>query len=147
MTNNKQLARGFRNNNPLNIEHSNNEWKGMAEVQTDERFVQFKDIVWGIRAAFRTLHTYRHRWRCLTLRQIISRWCPPKEKGNNTEAYIKFVARKCNLNPDELLPSTRTSETLWCNIVKAMIQMECGRDVHSDRIHEAWRRAFEPCNL
>ena len=29
------LARGIRNHNPLNVRRSKDQWKGMAEVQTD----------------------------------------------------------------------------------------------------------------
>ena len=36
------LPRGIRNHNPLNIRRSKDQWKGMAEVQSDRAFVQFK---------------------------------------------------------------------------------------------------------
>ncbi len=52
---NNNIPRGIRNNNPLNIEHSQSKWQGMAVEQTDKRFVQFKSMTWGIRAAFKTL--------------------------------------------------------------------------------------------
>ena len=31
------LPRGIRNHNPLNVRRSKDQWKGMAEVQTDPR--------------------------------------------------------------------------------------------------------------
>ena len=46
------LPRGFRNNNPLNIRRSKDQWKGLAEAQTDRAFVQFKSLEYGWRAAF-----------------------------------------------------------------------------------------------
>ncbi len=44
--------RGIRNCNPLNIRRSKDQWKGMAEAQSDRAFVQFKSLEWGWRAAF-----------------------------------------------------------------------------------------------
>ncbi len=38
------LPRGIRNHNPLNIRRSKDQWKGMAEVQNDRAFVQFKSL-------------------------------------------------------------------------------------------------------
>ena len=43
------LARGIRNHNPLNIRKSKDQWKGMAEVQTDRAFIQFKSLDYGRR--------------------------------------------------------------------------------------------------
>ena len=42
------LPRGIRNNNPLNIRRSKDQWKGMAEAQTDGAFVQFKTLEYGL---------------------------------------------------------------------------------------------------
>ena len=36
------LPRGIRNNNPLNIRRSKDQWKGLAETQNDRAFCQFK---------------------------------------------------------------------------------------------------------
>ena len=69
------IPRGIRNHNPLNIRRSKDQWKGMAEVQTDRAFVQFKSLEYGWRAAFYLLtRTYYHKYRLYTIRGIISRW-------------------------------------------------------------------------
>ena len=40
--------RGIRNCNPLNIRRTGkDQWKGMAEVQADRAFVQFKSLEYG----------------------------------------------------------------------------------------------------
>ena len=140
----KSLPRGIRNNNPLNIIHGRSQWLGMAEEQTDRRFVQFKTMEYGIRAAFKNLQSYsRLKPRpCLTLRQYVTRWCPPVEKGNDTKGYIEFVSRLSDVNADVWLPSPRSSESLWCSIVDSMIRVECGRPVDKKTIHDAWHKAF-----
>ena len=39
------LPRGIRNHNPLNIRKSKDQWKGMAEVQTDRAFVSSRRAI------------------------------------------------------------------------------------------------------
>ena len=140
----KSLPRGIRNNNPLNIIHGRSQWLGMAEEQTDRRFVQFKTMEYGIRAAFKNLQSYsRLKPRpCMTLRQYVTRWCPPVEKGNDTKRYIDFVAKQTGINPDQMLPKPREASGLWCRIVDAMIRMECGQQVPEVTIRKAWLMAF-----
>ncbi len=79
---NNNIPRGIRNNNPLNIERSKSKWQGLAEHQRDPRFAQFKSMTWGIRAAFKTLQSYRTKHGCNSLRQFMpsprsseSLWC------------------------------------------------------------------------
>ena len=43
--------RGIRNCNPLNIIRSKSKWLGMRREQTDKKFVQFKEMKYGWRAA------------------------------------------------------------------------------------------------
>ena len=90
-------ARGIRNNNPLNIERTSDNWQGMAAVQTDSRFVNFVDPRWGYRAAARILQNYGAAG-IVTLEQIINRWAPPIE--NNSRAYVESVSAKIGVEPD-----------------------------------------------
>ena len=41
-------TRGIRNNNPLNIRHSADQWQGARDKQTDKSFVQFKSMAYGM---------------------------------------------------------------------------------------------------
>ena len=54
--------RGIRNNNPLNIRHSADQWQGACEEQKDKSFVQFKTMAYGYRAAWKTLQSYYNRF-------------------------------------------------------------------------------------
>ena len=99
------MTRGLRNNNPLNIRHSNDKWQGIAATQTDAAFVQFQSMAYGYRAAWKTLDSYYRRFRSerkpYTVRTIISRWAPPSE--NDTEAYIRAVVRLSGLGGNETI--------------------------------------------
>ena len=99
------MKRGIRNNNPLNIRHSADQWQGAREVQTDEAFVQFTSMAYGYRAAWKILDTYSRRLkqerRAYNVRNIIGRWAPPSE--NNTDAYVRNVTVLSGLGGNEYL--------------------------------------------
>ncbi len=117
--------RGIRNCNPLNIRRSKDQWKGMAEAQTDRAFVQFKTMEWGWRAAFQLLtRTYYHKYRLYTIRAIVSRWAPQSE--NNTSAYIDTVSRLTAIDPDEPLGIPSVSPARWMMLAAAMAIQENG---------------------
>ena len=119
------ISRGIRNNNPLNIRRSKDQWKGMAEAQTDGAFVQFKSMEWGWRAAFCLLtRTYYHKYRLYTIRSIVSKWAPASE--NNTEAYIQNVSKLTGIPPDEPLGIPSDQPSRWLMLGAAMAIQECG---------------------
>ena len=121
------LPRGIRNHNPLNIRRSKDQWKGMAEVQNDRAFVQFKSLEYGWRAAFYLLtRTYYHKYRLYTIRGIISRWAPSSE--NNTAAYIANVSRLTGIDPDEPIGIPLERPARWMMLGVAMAIQENGTD-------------------
>ena len=119
------LPRGIRNNNPLNIRRSKDQWKGLAEAQTDRAFVQFKSLEYGWRAAFYLLtRTYYHKYRLYTIRTIIRRWAPSNE--NDTNAYIANVSKLTGIDPDEPIGIPSESPTRWIALGLAMAIHENG---------------------
>jgi len=119
------LPRGIRNNNPLNIRRSKDQWKGLAEQQNDRAFCQFKSLEWGWRAAFCLLtRTYYHKYRLYTIRMIIRRWAPSSE--NDTEAYIANVSRLTGIDPDKPLGIPSESPSVWMMVAVAMAIQENG---------------------
>ena len=121
------LPRGIRNNNPLNIRRSKDQWKGLAEAQNDRAFCQFKSLEYGWRAAFYLLtRTYYHKYRLYTIRTIIRRWAPPGE--NNTEAYIANVSRLTGIDPDEPIGIPLEKPSRWMMVGIAMAIQENGTD-------------------
>ena len=113
--------RGIRNNNPLNIRRSKDQWKGMSKTQNDRSFCQFETLEYGWRAAFYLLtRTYYHKYRLYTIRGIISRWAPSCE--NDTSAYIANVSRLTGIDPDEPIgiPSEQPSRGMLVGVSMAI---------------------------
>ena len=120
------LPRGIRNNNPLNIRRSKDQWQGMKKVQSDTQFCQFETLDWGWRAAFKLLtRTYYHQYRLYTIKAIISRWAPPNE--NNTRVYIENVSRLTGIAPDEPLGIPSDKPARWIALGLAMAIQENGQ--------------------
>lgn len=83
-------VRGYRNNNPLNIRLSSNNWKGEIKPSADKSFCQFQTMAYGFRAAMVCVRTYITKHNCNTLQEIINRWAPWTD-GNNPLNYAKKV--------------------------------------------------------
>ena len=111
----------------MNIRRSKDQWKGIAEVQTDHAFVQFKSLDYGWRAAFYLLtRTYYHKYRLYTIRGIVSKWAPESE--NNTKAYIANVSRLTGIDPDEPIGIPSEKPSRWMMVGVAMAIQENGTD-------------------
>ena len=121
------IARGIRNNNPLNIRRSKDKWQGLKALQTDPQFCQFETMAYGWRAAFVMLtRTYYHTYRLYTIRAIIYRWAPPNE--NNTKRYIENVCRYTGIGADEPLGIPSDKPSRWMKLGAAMCVQECGAE-------------------
>ena len=116
------MTRGIRNNNPLNIRHSNSKWKGMRGEQTDKAFVQFEERVYGYRAAFVLISNYIVKG-FNTIKKIITRWAPASD-GNNTRSYISHVSSTTDIPADKTLYFDE--EEKMVEIVRSMAQIESG---------------------
>lgn len=121
------IARGIRNNNPLNIEHrEDNKWLGLADPPSDGRFCRFVSADYGVRAACTLLMRYYDRDNLKTVRSIVEKWAPATE--NNTNAYIAAVCRDTGFSSNEVLDlhDRATMRTL----VAAMARHETGAVLH-----------------
>ena len=131
-------TRGTRNNNPLNLRHSADQWQGARKEQTDKSFVQFESMAYGYRAAWKTLDSYWKHFKRLrqpfTVRAIISRWAPPLE--NNTDAYVTTVLRLTSLGGNERLPRPLRGIAIdkLVRLFRAMTTVECG--IPYDQVNE-----------
>lgn len=127
-----KTPRGIRNNNPGNIEWGS-PWQGLRpqNERTDNRFAQFTDPVFGIRALACVLITYQDKRRAAngskidSVKEIIERWAPSFE--NNTQAYANSVAALLEgVGPDDEVVDVHNFDHLR-PIVEGIIRHENGR--------------------
>ena len=127
------MTRGIRNNNPLNLRHSADRWQGARIMQTDPDYVQYKDIKWGFRAAWKILDTYcltfKKEGKAYNVRNIIGRWAPPTE--NDTDAYVRAVVKLSGLGGNENMPRPKhywnfEEVDKLVRLIRAMVCVENG---------------------
>lgn len=96
-------ARGYRNNNFLNIEYNViNQWKGLDG--SDGRFCKFITPEYGIRAGMKLLSNYIKNGHN-TIEKIVNRWAPKSENPNNVN-YINHVVKVSGISPTVPLVSS-----------------------------------------
>lgn len=105
--------RGLRNNNPCNIRSADTfVWRGQ-DGRDEDGFAVFEAPCWGVRAAAILWLNYHIYHGCTCLRDYITRWAPPS--GNDTEAYIHFMAQRLAVNPLEPLDIHARAEAILLN--------------------------------
>ena len=140
------LARGVRNNNPLNIKKKvSNAWDGIAEDQSgDSIFAIFESAEYGIRAAIRTLVTYQDKHKLKTPSEMLARWAPSSE--NVVSDYVAVVKELSGLSMDDPMVIGNNQKTL--DLIRSMIAMEndqnAMRGYSSDTYNRALQLAFPP---
>lgn len=128
------MTRGIRNNNPLNIRHGKSQWVGMSEKQTDKSFVQFKERVYGYRAAFVLIRGYISKGKD-TIGKIIAKWAPSSD-GNNTQSYIDYVSHSTGINASHALHWEDKDDII--DIVCSMAHLESGIIENKQLLEEAY---------
>jgi len=118
--------RGIRNNNPLNLEKTADNWKGEIE-RTDTRFMTFSSPEYGIRAGGKLLMNYQRLYNLDTMKKVIDRFAPPFE--NDTNAYAEHIAESLGVNVDDKITISKDN---LLPILKAMIKHENGINPYSD---------------
>lgn len=139
-----QLPRGIRNNNPLNLRKSNNEWLGKVEPSKDKAFEQFLTMEHGIRAAMKNIATIVNRRKGngedTRISDLIHIWAPNSD-GNNEAAYLAVVLKKAKFCCDEKIElKQRHQITRLC---WAMAIVECG-ERYAERLNIGYfQRAYD----
>lgn len=125
----------MRNNNLLNIRISTDKFQGEVQPSQDKDFKQFETAAYGYRAAFRVIRTYINNYKCDTIRKIISRWAPPKDR-NHTENYIKVVSERSGIPENDRVYAD--SREMMIRIVEAMSYVENGREAVMSDVIRGW---------
>ena len=128
------MTRGYKNNNPGNIEKNNDVFQGETIPSKDKRFKQFRTMAYGYRAMFVTLDTYRKRGRD-TIEKIINAWAPAVE--NHTAAYIDAVELWSGVDRNKVL--TDRDGNNYIQIVAAMSHVENGIIANMSEVETGFR--------
>ena len=138
------ITRGIRNCNPGNIRRSGSNWLGMRERQEDGAFVQFCDMVFGIRALVILLRRYYVKYHLRTVRGIISRYAPEQE--NRTDVYMEYVAKSLGVAADERIPSLDFCHELFDrSTLFRLCHAICWMESRYELGEEEFGRALELC--
>lgn len=114
------LPRGFRNNNPGNIEDGPFAKSQPGYSGTDGRFAKFASMDNGTGAMGNLLGSYEKKG-INTVNGIINRWAPASD-GNPVSAYASTVAKEVGVDPNApLTPELRPK------VIAAMSRFENGR--------------------
>jgi hypothetical protein len=121
--------RGIRNNNPGNLVLTTIAWKGKVPnaQNTDGKFEQFTQPLWGIRAMFMDVRGDIEKDGLNTIRKLITVYAPAFE--NNTAAYIQSVVNQVGIGAD-----TKIQSANYLNLLKAIINHENGKQPYSDAL-------------
>ncbi|MGD7407439.1 hypothetical protein ACQCP7_25470 [Ralstonia pseudosolanacearum] len=111
-----------------------NNWQVEVSHPTDHVFEQFKEMKWGVRAAFIVLRNYIVRHKCNTIAKIVSRWAPNNE--NNTEKYIKTVCERTGFGRNDEVRFDNACQMIA--IFLAMTFVENGREIDLNDVVEGW---------
>jgi hypothetical protein len=107
---------------------------GEIVPSADSAFKQFKTIVWGYRAMFVLLHTYRVKHGLNTLKGMIERYAPPME--NDTGGYLKTVCNRSGIPPERNLNTL--DGTAMIPVVCAMSRVENGVQAIREDVEAGW---------
>ena len=130
----KKIPRGLRNNNPGNIRINGDLFQGEIRPSKDKSFKQFETMAYGYRAIFRILRNYYNNYHLDTIRNMITRWAPPKE--NHTEKYIQFVSGYSGNPADD--PININDREQMIRIVAGMSKVENGREAEMSDVIAGW---------
>lgn len=125
--------RGWRNNNPGNIERGPSKWLGLSVVQDDKRFHTFISPEYGIRCCAYILRKYQTKDALNTPFKMISKYAPSSE--NDVEAYCDHIHKLSGFDPNTEIDIVGNKDNLF-EFVKAVITHECGINPYSDEVIE-----------
>ena len=119
-------------NNIFNIRAGRAQWLGMTG--TCKGFVEFDTREHGIRAWLVLMRNYRRRYGCRTIRQIVTRFAPPKE--NQTERYIRYCCQVVVLGDNADI----CQDIMYAMLGVAMARMETGTALDVGTISEIMKK-------
>lgn len=129
----KSLPRGFRNQNPGNIEDGPFARSQPGYAGSDGRFAKFASMDQGTGAMGSLLDSYGRKG-INTVGGIINRWAPASD-GNNVSSYAQAVAKATGVDPTS--PIDMANPEIKQKIIAAMAQHENGRPLPQAPVAQA----------
>lgn len=132
-----------RNNNPLNIRYSGNNWVGKGD-DNGSGFEQFDTADHGFRAGLKLMRNHIANGND-TLQSLISKWAPAADK-NDPVQYAQSVSQQTGIPVDaKLNPNDPQQMTA---VAKAMAKQEgYGTPVSDSQLNRAWSSLNDPNQL
>jgi hypothetical protein len=124
--------RSVRNNNPGNIKDGSFASSLPGYKGSDGTFAIFETPDAGAAAQARLIQSYGNRG-INSVKGIIERWAPATADGNNTQAYIDFVARQVGVSPREQL--NLSDPAVAAKVAAAIARFEGGPKVQQASYH------------
>ena len=97
-------------------------------------FVEYDSQEHCIRAWWVLMRTYRRRYGCTTVRQIVTRYAPPSE--NNTERYIQYCCQTVVLGDGTPIGQ----DIMYAMLGVAMARMETGVRLDISEVREVMKK-------
>jgi len=123
----------FDIHNPGNIRQSADLFIGEIKPSSHPAFKEFASNIFGYRALFKILESYR-KMGFITIASIITRYAPPSE--NDTISYINNVSKITGIDTGSVLDYSKNT---MVKIVNAITLFENGRRGNLDEIKNGYR--------
>ncbi len=133
-SNNVNIPRGLRNNNPGNIRISSTKWQGEVRPSQDNEFKQFETMAYGYRAIFVLMRTYMLNYKLVTIESILHRYAPTNE--NDTDQYIKVVEQVIGMLRTEKIDIN--DKDIMIKLISAISLMENGQRANIQEVAAGW---------
>lgn len=115
--------------NPGNIRQSNDLFIGEITPSSDAAFKEFASNVFGYRAMFKVLDTYR-KYGLDSISKIISRY-----SEDNVNEYVQFVSNRTGIAPEVPIPDQKNA---MISLVSAMSRFENGVEPYAEDVEQGW---------
>lgn len=96
------FPRGFRNNNPFNVDTLKND-KWVGQIGVDGRFARFQDIVTGVRAGIKNAVTQLTKNGRNTPYKYFNAFAPKGDGKNNPTKYINYFQKTYGIGPNDIM--------------------------------------------
>ena len=126
----------MKNNNPLNLRRTGWIWQGLSPQQTDPETYQFRNPVYGYRAAFVFIRMKVWRGRKNTLHRLLTEWMPDAD-GPDRQLYTARVCALTGMVPKQILDPLDANQMI--PLVCAISRIENNERPNMFDVVAAWR--------